>query len=193
MGDFLLHGNYGRFEKYDIMVFQTADPFENTNNCRNFTWWLRFEIPSLNNNSNAWLWVSDIHGGGGGRGAARWRIPAVANELCWCWRGLSTLPNVAKIITYTSHAQTSSPTPCLDTSGHQLYENICETSTTDHEEQQVSQDLILQKMMKSLPKMPWSVKKTGHIACKVCYNPPMANHKIVQSNNVLDKTSKWGQ
>ena len=109
-----MHGNDGRFEKYDMMVSQTADPFENTNNCRIFTQWSRFEIPSLNNNPstyNGWLWVSSNHGGGGGRGAGRagrWRIPAAANELRWRWRGLSTPPNVTKIITYTSHAQTSS-------------------------------------------------------------------------------------
>ena len=46
------------------------------------------------------------------------------------------------------------PTPRLDTSWQQLYENICETSTADREEKQVSQDTILWKMMKSLPKIP---------------------------------------
>ena len=46
------------------------------------------------------------------------------------------------------------PTPHLDTSWQQLYENICETSTTDREEKQVSQDAILRKMMKSLLKIP---------------------------------------
>ena len=45
------------------------------------------------------------------------------------------------------------PTPRLDTSWQQLYENICETSTADREEKQVSQDAILGKMMKSLGKI----------------------------------------
>ena len=27
-----MHGNDGRFEQYDMVAFQTTDPFENTNN-----------------------------------------------------------------------------------------------------------------------------------------------------------------
>ena len=83
------------------------------------------------------------------------------------------------------------PTPHLDTSWHQLYENICKTSTADHEEEQVNQDPISWNDEK-LTENALEHQKTGHIACKACHNPPMANHKVVQSNSVLDETSKWG-
>ena len=83
------------------------------------------------------------------------------------------------------------PTPHLDTSWQQLYENICETSTANHEEEQVNQDSILWNDEK-LTKNDLERQKTGHLACKACHNPPMANHKVVQSNSMSDKTSKWG-